>query len=527
MSTAVIPFLPDSAPFSPSQRAWLNGFLAGLLAKREPASATVAKESALREAAEQFPWHDPALKMDERLKLAEGKPPEQVLMAAMAQLDCGACGYLCQTYAEAIAHGTEKDLGKCSPGGKETASKLRELVKLNVKRLPASTTPAAAPAPTTAAPHTRERPFGAPLLASRRLNGPDSGKDVRHVELGLKGSEIKYKVGDALGVWPENCLDLVVGILDRLGCSGAEEAKSIDGQPTSLFDSLRRERVITQPTEALIELLVDYASERDEARRLQAMLTEQGGEPLEGLHVLDVLQLVPSSRPPAAYFVDALGTLQPRLYSISSSPKAHIDQVHLTVAAVRYLNRTGRRVTGVASTYLADRVRPGEKVRVFVHESKNFSLPEKHDVPIIMIGPGTGIAPFRAFLHERRALGARGRSWLFFGDQRASCDYLYRDELDEFKRDGHLSKLDTAFSRDQDRKVYVQHRMAENAPELWKWIEGEGAHVYVCGDAKRMAADVDRALQDIVSSEGKLSPERAKEYVGELARKGRYQRDVY
>jgi sulfite reductase (NADPH) flavoprotein alpha-component len=518
--------LPESAPFSSSQRAWLNGFIAGLLGSAPAPAASVAAAPA----EEQFPWHDASLAMDERLKLADGKPPERVLMAAMAQLDCGACGYVCKTYAEAIAGGAEKDLNKCSPGGKETSAKLKELVKLTVSATPAAT--AVASAEPSVAPaiefksHTREHPFAAPLLVSRRLTGDGSAKDVRHVEFGLKGAKLAYKAGDALGVWPENCLDLVAGILDRLGCSGAEEAKAIDGHPTSLFEALRRERVITQPTEALIELLVDYATDRAEARQLQAMLTEEGGAPLEGLHVLDVLQCIPSSRPPVNYLVDALGTLQPRLYSISSSPKAHRDQVHLTVGTVRYLNRRGRRVTGVASTYLADRVRLGEKVRVFVHESKNFAPPANPDAPMIMIGPGTGIAPFRAFLHERRAIAAKGRNWLFFGDQRANCDFLYRDELESFKADGSLHRLDTAFSRDQQHKTYVQHRMKEQSGDIWRWL-AEGAHIYVCGDAKRMAADVDRTLREIIATEGNLSADGAKQYVSDLTRDRRYQRDVY
>ncbi|HVT89342.1 MAG TPA: sulfite reductase subunit alpha [Tepidisphaeraceae bacterium] len=526
MSAPAIPFLPETAPFSPSQRAWLNGFLAGMLACGNSSTATPAPP-APKAVEEDFPWHDSTLSLSDRLKMAEGRKPERVLMAAMAQLDCGACGYLCKTYAEAIASGNEKDLNKCSPGGAPTASKLRELVKLNVKSgTSAAATPVVAPEPTNLEKHNRDNPFRAPLLVSRRLNGADSEKEVRHVEIGIKGSTLAYKAGDALGIWPENCLDLVNGILQRLDASGAEEAKSIDGRPTSLFDALLRERIITQPTEALIELLVQYAGDPHERSHLQAMLTEEGGEHLEGLHVLDILQLVPSSKPPINYFVDSLGTLQPRLYSIASSPKAHAQQVHLTVGAVRYVNRKGRRVTGVASTYLADRVRPGEKLRVFVHESKNFALPANPDVPIIMIGPGTGIAPFRAFLHDRQANGAKGRNWLFFGDQRSTCDYLYGDELESFKNDGHLTHLDTAFSRDQQHKVYVQHRMQERSREMWKWID-EGAHIYVCGDARRMASDVDRALNEIISKEAGLPAEAAKKQLSEMAAKGRYQRDVY
>lgn len=532
--------LPESAPFSGAQRAWLNGFIAGILdgnaesntATASAGSASTASPSATQtvqvaEVEEHFPWHDATLTLDDRMKLAEGASPERQLMAAMAQLDCGSCGYLCKTYAEAIATGADKDLNKCTPGGKATASKLKELIKLTINASgPVKSVAVPKPAAESAGQHSRSHPFPAPLICSRRLTSDSSEKDVRHVEIGLKGSGLTYKVGDALGVWPENDLDLVCGILDRLQTTGAEEAKSIDGNPTSLFDALRRERVITQPTEALIELLVDYCTDHQEGKRLQNMLTEQGGEPLEGLHVLDILKLVPSSYPPSRYFVDALGTIQPRLYSISSSPKAHVGQVHLTVGTVRYKNKLGRHVGGVASTYLAERLRPGEKLRVFVHESKHFGLPDDIHAPIIMIGPGTGIAPFRAFLHERRAVGSRGKSWLFFGDQRASSDFLYRDELDDLRRDGYLARMDTAFSRDQAEKVYVQHRMKQRGAELWKWLN-EGAHLYVCGDAKRMASDVDKTLQEIVCQEGKLQPDSAKQFVKELSQNGRYQRDVY
>jgi sulfite reductase (NADPH) flavoprotein alpha-component len=337
---------------------------------------------------------------------------------------------------------------------------------------------------------------------------------------------VKYNVGDALGVWPENCRELVGGILERLGATGAEEAHSIDGAHTSLFESLRRERVLTSPTEQLVELLITSASVKSESEQLQKMLIDDAGAPLEGLHVLDVLELAPSARPRVEDFVNALGKLQPRLYSISSSPRAHVDQVHLTVGAVRYKSRSGRLAKGVASTFLADRVHPGEKVRVFVHESKHFGLPPDASRPIIMVGPGTGIAPFRAFLHDRRAAGAKGKNWLFFGDQRQAMDFLYRDELETMLSEGSLHQLDTAFSRDGSEKIYVQHRMKQRGAELWKWLQ-EGAHFYVCGDAGRMAKDVDDMLRRIISENGAMSDDAAKDYAATMTKEGRYQRDVY
>ncbi len=521
-----VPVLPESAPFDPQQRAWLNGFFAGIFSGTPAATngTQAAIIAPVVEAEEEFPWHDSAMPMDERLKLAEGKPQSRMLMAAMAQLDCGSCGYICKSYAEAISDGTEKDLTKCSPGGKETAKKLKEIAAT----LTISATPkiAATPKAESNGQITRDHPYAAPLIRSMVLNQPGSEKEVRHVEFNLKGSSVQYKAGDALGVWPENCLDHVEGLLERLSATGAEEAHSIDGKNTSLFEALRRERVLSAPTEQLIELLISTANDKTESQNLQRMLTEEGGAPLDGLHVLDILDLIPSAKPSITDFVNSLGKLQPRLYSISSSPKAHEGQVHLTVGAVRYKSKTGREAKGVASTYLADRVRPGEKVRLYIHESKHFGLPSDLKKNIIMVGPGTGIAPFRSFLHERRATGASGKNWLFFGDQRKTTDFLYQDELTSMQDGGSLSRLDTAFSRDGDKKVYVQHRMKESGKELWSWIDN-GAHFYVCGDAKRMAKDVDDTLRQIITEHGNLSEDNAKQYLSTMSKEGRYQRDVY
>ena len=499
--------------------------------------------------------------MDERLALAEGKPKERVLMAAMAQLDCGQCGYLCKTYAEAIADGSEPDLKKCVPGGRETSKKLKEIVNLTVDTKPmthAVAPPGGTPplekigggdaangsglttsardatvaahqngaANGSAHAYDRNNPFPARLLDVRRLNRPDSQKDVRHVELGLKGSGLTYRVGDALGVYPENCPDAVAAIIECLGATGAEDVPGADGEShASLYDALLRQRTITLPTEALVDLLINTA-DVDEASALKAAAEANDGEAPEGWEVLDVLSRAPSARPPLGEFVAALSALQPRLYSISSSPAACPGEVHLTVGTVRYRNPFGRGCKGVASTFFADRLRPGMKVRVFVNPSHGFAPPPDGKTSMVMVGPGTGIAPFRAFLQERRAAGATGRNWLFFGDQRAATDFLYRDELDGFRATGHLDRLDTAFSRDQAEKVYVQSRMREHAAELWKWLE-EGAHFYVCGDAKRMAKDVDEALHRVVAEAGGKGADGAKAYVKELSKAKRYQRDVY
>jgi sulfite reductase (NADPH) flavoprotein alpha-component len=533
MTPLSVPMIPDTAPFTPAQRAWLNGFFAGLLgAGAAPPGAAVAPPvpPTAPVAEEEFPWHDPALDLPERLKLAEGKPPERVLMAAMAQLDCGSCGYLCQTYAEAIARGEEKDLTKCSPGGKATAKKIKELVQLRVKTTVSATPDASgraahvngtAPKPPG---HDRDNPVTAKVKAAERLTAPASDKDVCFVALDLDGTGLTYEVGDALGVYPENCPELIDAVLRELASDGSELVVTPDGRAVPAREALRKDFAVTKLGDRLVSLLADHARGA-EADALRA-LAEDDPDDFLGTHdVLDLLARFPSARPPVRELVAALTPLAPRLYSISSSPKAHPGEVHLTVGVVRY-DHAGRPRKGVASTFLAERAGCGSAVRVFAQAAHGFRLPRSGDTPVIMVGPGTGVAPFRAFLQERRAAGARGKNWLFFGDRRRDTDFLYRGELDEFARQGVLTRLDTAFSRDQAGKVYVQDRLRENAAELWGWLN-DGAHFYVCGDARRMARDVDQALHALVAEQGRRSPDQARQFVRELTQAGRYQRDVY
>jgi sulfite reductase (NADPH) flavoprotein alpha-component len=508
----IVPTLPETAPFSPAQRAWLNGFFAGLVSTNGSAASTgdrLAEASQPEEEEESFPWHDAALPISERLELAKDKPLERQMMAAMAQLDCGACGYVCQTYSEAIERGEEKNLTLCTPGGKETATKLKELIQLRIKPTPGQSegsAATAAPSRIPAASHSRKNPYPARLIASKPLNKTGSDKDTRHVVLDLKGSTLSYKPGDALGVWPENCHDLVQEILELLHASGAEDVPAPDGQHTSLREALLRDYIITQPTEDLFKLF---------------------GQPdAENVAVIDLLRQHAGKLTDPVPFVAALSPLQPRLYSISSSLLAHPNQVHLTVGVVRYKSVHGTPCKGIASTYLSHGLRPGQKARVFVHASAKFALPANADTPMIMVGPGTGIAPFRAFLAERGAAGHKGKNWLFFGDQRQAADFLYEDEIQSFQSSGVLTHLSTAFSRDQEKKVYVQHRMLEQGKEIFEWLE-QGAHFYVCGDAKRMANDVDNALKQIVAEQGGMSAEDAAAYVADLTKSNRYQRDVY
>jgi sulfite reductase (NADPH) flavoprotein alpha-component len=519
--------LPDNAPFTPLQRAWLDGYLAGLLGNDGTTAAASAEVAAALPAAaepEEFPWHDPTLTLDERMALAEGRTGAPLLMAAMAQLDCGQCGYLCQAYAEAIAGGAETNLNRCVPGGKATSRTLRQLVAGLSAPAARATVPASAapgPPPPAAKP---EAPFPVRLVAAARLNRDGSEKDTRHVVLAADSVAIPYQAGDALGIDARNAPALVDAIIARLGVSADTPVLSPDGVERPLGEALARFCEIRRVSDQAVEVLASRAIDRDESRILQAMAEGYPGAGPDDADLLDLLEAFPSSRPPLSELISALDPLQPRLYSIASSAKVSPGEIHLTVAPVRYHIRARPR-SGVASTYLCDRTAPGETVSVFVRPAESFRLPAP-DRALIMIGPGTGIAPFRAFLQERRATGATGRNWLFFGNPHRATDFLYQEELDGYLRDGLLTRLDTAFSRDQEHKVYVQHRLLDHAAELWAWLE-DGAAIYVCGDAERMARDVDRGLAYILAKEGRMEPAAAKAYLARLAKEGRYLRDVY
>jgi sulfite reductase (NADPH) flavoprotein alpha-component len=517
------PRLPDTAPFSPAQRAWLDGFISGLFATGGEASSPAVADPQDSD----FPWHDPLLSLDERLEMAEGRRPPHVLMAAMAQLDCGQCGYFCETYAAAIANGSEASLTRCVPGGKATSRKLKELLaEIGAPVEAGATVPAlpAAPAATAAAETCPAGQITARLRQAVSLHAAGAEKDTRHVVLEAIDGGLSYEAGDSLGVVARNDAALVAAIIERLSASPETPVQSPDGIERPLGEALSECCEIRQPSDQAIEVLASRAHDRDESRLLQAMAEGYPGAGPDSADLLDLLEAFPSARPPLSELISALDPLLPRLYSIASSPKTAPGEVHLAVAVVRYKLRARER-GGVASTFLSDRLTPGDAVSVYVNPAEGFRLPAP-DRPVIMIGPGTGIAPFRAFLEERRAIGAGGRNWLFFGNQRQASDFLFADELAAYHRDGLLTRLDTAFSRDQAHKIYVQNRMLENAAELWAWLE-EGAHLYVCGDADKMAKDVDRGLAYIIAKEGGMDAAAAKAYLTRLAREGRYLRDVY
>ncbi len=515
------PLVPDTAPFSEEQRAWLNGFVAGLIAPDVAAAAGVAAPAP--EPEEEIAWHDPTIPLDERMKLAEGRPLPLRLMAAMAQQDCGQCGYDCRKYAAAIASGQETRLNLCAPGEKPTARALKTLVEgAGAAPAPAAeAAPAAAPKK-SAKPlgYARENPVEAKFVSRRRLNKADSEKSTYHIEFDLSESGLDYVVGDSFGVFPSNDPELVDQVIAAI--HAPDDFPIAD---KTLREVLMHEIALGAAPDALFELISYMVG--GERRKLAKALAK-GDDPdgdAKTLDVLAALEKFPGIRPDPEAFVESLEPLQPRLYSISSSPKTAPGRLTLTVDHVRYL--IGERVRkGVASSWLAERIAPGASFRAYVQKAHNFALPADGSTPIVMCGPGTGIAPFRAFMHERVASGANGDMWLFFGHQRRAADFFYEEEIEDFQARGALKKLSLAWSRDGEEKTYVQDRMREEAEELLAWFE-RGAHFYICGDARRMAADVERAIVDIFEEGKKIERKEAQAIVAEMKKAGRYQADVY
>lgn len=596
-----VPTLPPNAPFTAEQRAWLNGFLAGVFQERmavdsarDDAGASpkklsllimfgsqtgsaenLAKKFAKESVSKNFetrvlPLNDFGkidLAKESRLVVitstwGDGDPPDNAVnfwawlnsetAPRLESLNFAVLGLGDKNYADFCGAGKKFDArlealgakrliarGECDVDYEATAKTwfealwpALEQVESRESRVETSTNVplAIAEQSSTLDPrpsaYSRAHPFLARLKTNRRLNRAGSAKDTRHFEIALDDSGLAYEVGDALGVMPTNCPVLVEELLAVLGCKGEEPVKDARGNASTLHEALLKTFVITQTPLSLLQTAIERANNSE----LRALLAPEQKANLDkwlfGRDLVDVLRACVGAKFTPAEFTGLLRPLQPRLYSISSSPKAHPGEVHLTVAAVRY-EAHGRAKKGVASCWLADRVTLNETpVPVFVQTSHGFRPPRDGATPMIMIGPGTGIAPFRAFLEERRATGATGCNWLFFGDQHRACDFLYEDELSGMTTDGLLTRLDLAFSRDQAEKIYVQSRMLEHAAELWRWLE-EGAHFYVCGDAKRMAKDVDAALHAVLEKAGGKSSEAATAYVAKLKSEKRYQRDVY
>jgi sulfite reductase (NADPH) flavoprotein alpha-component len=443
-------------------------------------------------------------------------------MAAMAQQDCGQCGYNCNDYSEAIAGRAEARLNLCVPGGKETARMLKALHE-ELEKAPAASvmSPALAPPAVTAEPgRSRDNPVLATFVSRRLLNKPGSEKETWHFDFDLSGCGLDYVVGDSFGVFARNDLGLVDQIIAMLGASHTTQVRG-----KTLREVLTADVSLSPAPDTLFELFsfITGGAQREKARALGR------GEDPDGdaatLDVMAALQKFSNIRPHPEAFVEALEPLQPRLYSISSSHNATPGKLSLTVDCVRYVVGKRKRL-GLASTFLAERINPGDALKVYVQKAHGFALPQDPRTPIIMIGPGTGVAPFRAFLLDRRATGAPGKNWLFFGHQRSACDFFYSDELNAMKTSGLLTRMSLAWSRDGEKKFYVQDRMREVGRELWSWL-AEGANVYICGDAKRMAKDVERALVDIVAQHGARTIDEAVSFIADLKKKGRFQQDVY
>jgi len=585
------PVIPDSAPFDTAQRIWLNGFLAGLFAhepanvdgsagSQDPVGTAplsvvfgsqtgTAETLARRVAAEADRRGFRSRVIDAGAATKVDWAAETQLLVVMSTYGDGDMPDNARTFwdwlqtdaAKAMAHlrfsvlalGDSNYEQFCAAGKKvderlealgaarlhprtdcdvdyEAAAKSwidGALGALGTANSQNTTEPklqsSAGPSRIPVEGYSRANPFPARMLVNRRLTGEGSGKEVRHIELSLEGSDLEYVVGDALGVRPTNCPTLVGELLTLLRCDGEEAVPIPGGGEVSLRKALGECYDISKPSPAFLKAAAELSP------ALRALLESDHKEELNswlyGREIIDLLMQEPPWTVAPEAFVAVLKPLAPRLYSISSSPKAHPGQVHLTVGIVRN-EIHGRSRKGVCSTFLADRVLDSVPVPVFVQKSHGFRLPDNPDTPIIMVGPGTGVAPFRAFLHERRATAAQGRNWLFFGEQRAAADFFYREELEPMLMSGHLTKLSTAFSRDQADKIYVQHRMLEEAPTLWAWLQ-EGAHFYVCGDAQRMAKDVEAALLRVIETAGGRSPEDSLAYLNQMRTEKRYQRDVY
>jgi sulfite reductase (NADPH) flavoprotein alpha-component len=592
-----IPFIPENAPFTPSQRAWLNGFLAGMFCQTaapggmpHPPAETRPKLNILygsqsgnaesiakrlvKEAKKQgydttvapLEKASPAALAQEKCALivtstwGEGDPPDnaaafwqqltaenEVKLAGLSysvlalgdtnyQHFCG-FGKNLDSRLEALGATRIFERIDCNVDFEEGAARWQRGVFEALKNidLPSAGPPLHASAngatPVLEAPeklvgYSRKNPFPAQLLVNRKLTGEGSEKDTRHYEISLKNSGLTYEAGDALGIMPTNSPELVDEILKALQFDGEEEVTGPEGDKMPIRLALLREYQIRAPHREFLNAMAEHdAADQYLKELISADVRTELDRFLWGREIIDFLLDSPGVNFTPKEFVSLLKKLQPRLYSIASSLKAHPEEVHLTVDTVRY-EIHGRKRQGVCSNFLAERSGKATPIPVFIQTSKHFRVPQNDDLPMIMVGPGTGIAPFRAFLEERKATGAKGGNWLFFGAQKSSCDFFYQEELEAFRREGVLTRLDTAFSRDQDYKIYVQHRMLENAKEFWNWLE-QGAHFYVCGDASRMAKDVDKALHEVVKLAGDRSEEAAAEYIQKLKADKRYQRDVY
>jgi len=572
--------IPNDAPFNAEQRAWLNDFLSKALAQGHPAAApgalsvpvtvlygsqtgtaeglakklvkTLKKGNFAAELHDMASYDRSQLPTEQNLLVitstyGDGEPPDSaselhawLLSEAAPRLagvsfsvlalgdssypDYCKCGIefdtrLAELGAKRIYDRVDVDVDPDEPYARWSAGVLAVLTPTGAG-IPSGGTEPQEPLETSS---SKNHPFPAVVVDNRNLNGPGP-KQTHQVALSLAGSDLTYQVGDALGVYPLNPPAIVDEILANLPFRPSE-VPAPDGGEVSLREALIRHYDIGSINKSIIQKWQARSGSPFLRSLVQADDKKAYDDFSWGRDLIDLVIDHPADFSDAEEFVSILKKLQPRLYSIASSPRAHPGEVHLCVGIVRY-DSFGRKRGGICSTFLADRLTPGLKPRIYVHSNKAFRLPADDDRDVIMVGPGTGIAPFRAFLEERKATAAPGRNWLFFGNPHSATDFHYREELEGFQADGTLTRLDLAWSRDQQEKLYVQHLMLQNGAELWAWLQA-GAAFYVCGDASRMAKDVDQALLKIVQTHGSLTSEEAAAFISRLKKEKRYLRDVY
>ena len=617
----IVPYIPDNAPFNPEQRAWLNGFLAGVFSSAPATAVQVAPKPASLKFAVYFATQTGtaerlAKKMAKELKAqghtaeiaslekttlahlgqqenalffastyGEGDPPDTVKSFFTQLMDGGAPELKTLRYsvfclgdhhyehfckfgvdlderlqvlgATRFISRAESDVDVDAPFAKwkedlkphlshkhdesNVAIQADHVFPPAIAELVPGLGNGNGPSSNGASTgnwaafsnaelhepehvYTRDNPFHAELRERRPLTSEISSKLTMHLGFGLEDSKLHYQAGDACGVLAQNDPALVEELLAHLPFDGGSTLDIPKLGATTVREALLHH---LQPTR-LSRKMVQHFAEKTSSKVLGALLPAEQATHLETYMydrgLIDLLTEFPGSLTEPAELVKILPRLAPRLYSISSSPAAHGREVHCTIAVVRYRSHNRER-GGIASTMLADRVDVGAKLPIYIQPNKKFRLPRNPETPMIMIGPGTGIAPFRAFLHERQALDHKGSNWLFFGERSATTDFLYCDELEAMVNGGHL-RLDTAFSRDQAHKIYVQDRMIEHGAELWRWLS-DGGQMFVCGDASRMAKDVDAALHTVIEKHGGMDAEAAKDYVSDMHDNGRYHRDVY
>ncbi|QPK64309.1 sulfite reductase flavoprotein subunit alpha [Methylomonas sp. LL1] len=576
------PFIPLNAPYSDTQRAWLSGFFAGMHSHMLHSAGSINQadartvhilygsqtgnsESVANDAAARAKSHGlvPVVKSMDEVEIGqlaameylliitstygEGAMPDNAEMLwesassevapHMDKVNYSVLALGDTSYDLFCQAGIDWDKRLDELGGKRLLERvdcdvdfeapaekwISEVIPLMAEGAATVSVIGGETQPTKSA-YNRKNPFPAKMRVNRIVTALDSSKETRHYEISIAGSGLSYEAGDAMCVVPTNCPDLVARILEVLGCSGNEE-EPVNSELMTLSEALRTHFEIKLPSKELIEEIARRSGDQE----LNALLNNGDKDKLTaylwGRDTLDLLLQFPSVEFSAAEFLRLLKPLQHRAYSISSSGKKHPDSVHLTVASVRY-DAHGRHHKGVCSTYLADLVGEETDVKIFFTPNNNFRVPNNDSLPMIMVGPGTGIAPFRAFLQEREFRKASGKNWLFFGDRNAATDFIYRDEIEAMQASGLLTKLDLAFSRDQAEKIYVQDRMLENGAELYAWLE-QGGYFFVCGDAYRMAKDVDQALHDVIRIHGKKTVTTTVDYVNQLKKDKRYVRDVY